>query len=74
MQMCPTEGKRPCPLEPERPASCIETVCSKDGFGHVTVSNCFGSKVDKLVAEYTNTYGEQTCGKHRHASAQAACY
>jgi hypothetical protein len=62
---CPTKGKQPCPLGPKHTAKCIKARCGKDGFGHVTVGNCFGSRVDKLLAEYTNSYGERTCGKHR---------
>lgn len=65
--MCPSKDKKQCPLTPRHPGKCVKTECSakKPGFGSVTVRNCFGRKINKILASYTNKDGEEVCDKHR---------
>ena len=70
--MCPMKHHEMCPSAPKNPGKCVKTKCDKSckpGYGKVTVRNCFGSNLDKVLASYTDTRGKQVCDKERWVEA-----
>jgi hypothetical protein len=63
--VCPTEFKKACPTTPPR-RNCVTTTCSRrPDVGLVTVSNCFGRRVDRITIEHTRRSGDTVCNKQR---------
>ena len=65
--VCPYKNKKPCPLTPKKPGKCVKSKCklNKPGFASVAVRNCFGRKINKVLASYTNKRGVEVCNKER---------